>query len=92
MCVAYVMTIPLQAKECRIQSTFERDGRPNVLHTRASARALDLGNVTSPASMTDVTSLGDFLEKHTHTRKITMCVYRHLHPWRGKKKITKTYP
>lgn len=43
-------------------------------HTRALA--LDLGNVTSPASMTDVTSLGDFLEKHTYkcARKIIMCV------------------
>lgn len=44
-------------------------------HTRALA--LDLGNVTSPASMTDVTSLGDFLEKHIyiHTaRKVIVCV------------------
>lgn len=72
--VAYVMTIPLQAEECRIQSTFERDVQPNVprAHTYTHTHVhimLDLGNVTSRASMTDVTSHGDFLGKHIHTRK-----------------------
>lgn len=34
-------------------------------HTHSRTHALDLGNITSRASMTDVTSLGDFLENHT---------------------------
>lgn len=116
--VAYVMTIPLQAEECRIQSTFERDVRPNThthmhkytryththihiythacihtrtnTHTHSRTHALDLGNITSRASMTDVTSLGDFLENHTshiyENNKKYHIINRHLHPYEKKSK------